>query len=120
VYDPREILSEKIRAILTRRGVKARDYLDVYLIEKEFGVLLEEVFGCVREKIGFTLSLYARYRENLEEKKATVMVTPFTWGEEKGLLLKEIDEKEFYKYIEKLRVFLKKVIEDLSEKEKGS
>jgi predicted nucleotidyltransferase component of viral defense system len=115
VYDPREILSEKIRAILTRKGVKARDYLDVYLIEKKFGVSLEEVFGCVVEKIGFTLNLYAKYRENLEEKKATVMSTPFTWGEEKGLLLKEIDEKEFYKHIEKLKVFLKKVIEGLSE-----
>lgn len=120
VYDLREILSEKIRAILTRRGVKARDYLDVYLIVKEFGVLLEEVFGCVIEKIRFTLGLYARYRENLEEKKVTILSAPFTWGEEKGLLLKEVDEKEFYKYFENLTVFLKRVIEDLSEKEKGS
>ena len=47
VYDPQEILSEKIRAILTRQGTKARDYLDVYLIEKNFGISLDEVFGCV-------------------------------------------------------------------------
>ena len=48
------------------------------------------------------------------------MSTPFNWGEEKGLLLKEIDEKDFYKFIEKLRVFLKKVIESLPEREKSS
>ena len=120
VYDPREILAEKIRAILTRQGTKARDFLDVYLIDKEFGISLEDIFGCIIEKIRFTLNLYARYRENLEEKKSTIMSMPFNWGEEKGLLLKEIDEKDFYKFIEKLRVFLKKVIEGLPEGEKSS
>jgi predicted nucleotidyltransferase component of viral defense system len=88
VYDPQEILSEKIRAILTRQGTKARDYLDVYLIEKNFGISLDEVFDCVVAKTRFTLNLYARYRDNLEEKKTTIMSTPFNWGEEKGLLLK--------------------------------
>ena len=122
IYDPREILSEKIRAILTRQGTKARDFLDVYLINKEFGISLEEVYscGCVIEKTKFTLNLYARYRENLEEKKPTIMSSPFNWGEEKGLLLKEIDEKDFYKFVEKLRAFLKKVIEGLPEREKSS
>ena len=120
VYDPREILSEKIRAILTRQGTKARDFLDVYLIEKEFNISLEDVSSSIIEKIKFSLNLYERYRENLEEKKAIFMSTPFIWGEEKGLLLKEIDNKDFYKFIEKLRAFLKKIIEDLSEKEKSS
>ncbi|MGD0645310.1 MAG: nucleotidyl transferase AbiEii/AbiGii toxin family protein [Candidatus Bathyarchaeia archaeon] len=120
VYDPREILSEKIRAILTRRAIKARDFLDVYLIQKEFSISLEEVFGCAIEKTRFTLNLYARYRENLEEKKPTIMSTSFNWGEEKGLLLKEIDEKDFYKFVEKLRVYLKEVINGLPETEKSS
>jgi predicted nucleotidyltransferase component of viral defense system len=51
VYDVREILAEKIRAILTRRGIKARDFLDAYLIVKTFGVSLDNVFSCVVEKI---------------------------------------------------------------------
>ncbi len=119
-YDCHEILAEKIRAILTRQGTKARDFLDVYLIEKEFNISVEDVFSCALEKTKFTLNLYARYRENLKNKRSTVLSTPFSWGEEKGLLLKEIDEKDFYKFIEKLRVFLKKVIESLPEKEKSS
>lgn len=120
VYDPREILAEKIRAILTRQGTKARDFLDVYLIDKKFGVSLEAILACVLEKTKLTLNLYARYRNGLEEKKSTITSTPFTWGEEKGLLLKEIDEKDFYKYVEKLRIFLMKAIESLSKTESSS
>lgn len=119
VYDCREILAEKIRAILTRQGTKARDYLDVYLIEKQFGIPLDEIYACVFDKTQFTLNLYERYRQNLEEKKRTLLSTPFNWGEEKGLLLKEIDEKDFYKFIEKLKAFLKKVIDSLPESEKS-
>jgi predicted nucleotidyltransferase component of viral defense system len=117
VYDPAEILAEKIRAILTRRGTKARDFLDVYLINKTFGIPLDDIFSCIIEKTNFTLDLYARYRENLEEKRPTILSTPFSWGEEQGLLLKEIDEKDFYKFIEKLKAFLKKVIDGLPETE---
>ena len=42
-----------------------------------------------------------------------VMSAPFTWGEEKGLLLKDIDEKEFYSFLEKLKAFLKKVVDGI-------
>ena len=36
IYDIREILSEKVRALLTREGTKARGFLDVYLIYKQY------------------------------------------------------------------------------------
>jgi predicted nucleotidyltransferase component of viral defense system len=114
VYDVREILAEKIRAILTRRGIKARDFLDVYLIGKVFGVSLDEVFSCVVEKLEFTLALYGRYRQNLEAKKVTFLSAPFSWGDEKGLLLKEIDDKDFYCFIENLRGFLERVVNNLA------
>lgn len=113
VYDCHEILAEKIRAILTRQGTKARDYLDVYLIEKQFRIPLDDIYNCVLEKTDFTLNLYKRYRQNLEEKKQTLLSTPFNWGEEKGLLLKEIDEKDFYKFIDRLKALLKKIIDNL-------
>jgi len=118
VYDCHEILAEKIRAILTRQGTKARDYLDVYLIEKQFGIQLDDIFTCALEKARFTLNHYERYRQNLEEKKQTLLSTPFNWGEEKGLLLKEIDEKDFYKFTERLRAFLTKVMDSLFEAER--
>ena len=113
IYDCHEILAEKIRAILTRKGTKARDFLDVYLIVNKFDISLEDIFSCAIEKTKFALNLYARYRKNLEDKRSTLLSMPFSWGEEKGLLLKEIDEKDFYKFIEKVRVFLKKLVENL-------
>jgi len=114
VYDVREILCEKIRAILTRKGVKARDFLDAYLICKEFMIELEDIHNCSIEKTRFTLCLYEKYRKNLEDKKTLVISAPFTWGEEKSLLLKPIDEKEFYKFLEKLKNFLKNIIDELT------
>lgn len=44
------------------------------------------------------------------------MSTPFNWGEEKGLLLREIDEKDFYKFVEKMKAFLKRIIDNCSAK----
>ncbi len=114
VYDCHEILAEKIRAILTRQGTKARDYLDVYLIEKQVRIPLNDIYACVLEKTQFTLNLYERYRQNLEEKQQSILSTPFNWGEEKGLLLKEIDEGDFYKFVDnRLKTFLKTVIDNL-------
>jgi hypothetical protein len=114
VYDVREILCEKIRAILTRRGTKARDFLDVYLICRKFKIGLEDICGCSVGKTRFTLCLYERYRRNLEEKKTVVLSKPFVWGEERDLLLKTVDEMDFYNFIEELKSFLKKVIEELT------
>ena len=58
--------------------------------------------------------------ERIFKRKTTITSTPFIWGEEKGFLLKEIDENDFYKFIEKLGAFLNKIIKDLPEKEKSS
>ena len=113
VYDEREILAEKIRAILTRKGIKARDYVDVYLIENYFSISPNDIFDCIVDKTTFTLDLYARYRKNLEDKKTALLTSPFSWGEEKDLLLKEINEKEFYLSVERLKIFLGKLIERL-------
>ena len=114
VYDIREILSEKIRSILTREGVKARDFVDVYLICKKFNINIENLHQEIVDKTKFMLNLYAKYRRHLAMKKDIVSSgKAFRWGEEGELLLKEIDEKEFYIFREDLGIFLKKVTEEL-------
>lgn len=50
IYDIREILSEKVRAILTREGTKARDFLDVYFICKQFSIKLDRMEPCIARK----------------------------------------------------------------------
>jgi len=112
-YEVREILAEKMRSVLTRGGVKARDYADVYVIWKRFGYKPEDVFDQALEKIRFTLGLYEKYRRNLDARKALLGVEPFTWGEERGILLEEIDEAEFYLFLEQFNGFMLKLVDSL-------
>lgn len=115
VYDIQEILSEKVRSILTRKGIKARDFLDVYLICSKFGINLEDLYDIMVEKTKFVLNLYEKYRKNLEAKKDLIASEKaFTWGEEQELLLSNIDEKEFYKFLRDFSLFLKKITDELA------
>jgi predicted nucleotidyltransferase component of viral defense system len=114
VYDVQEILCEKVRSILTREGFKARDFLDVYLICKKYDLKLEDLLEPIVDKIRFALGIYQKYKENFETKKAVVASEPFRWGEEKRLLLQEIDGQEFDKFLNNFQPFLKKVIEKIS------
>jgi predicted nucleotidyltransferase component of viral defense system len=114
VYEIREILTEKIRSILTRQGIKARDFLDVYLISKKHKIKPEEMYDPIVIKTRFMLDFYKKYRKNLEAKKELVTSKPFIWGEEKELLLQQIDEKELFKFLEKLNPFLESIIEEVS------
>lgn len=110
----REILCEKVRSILTREGFKARDFLDVYLICKKCDLKVEDLLEPIVDKIRFALGIYQKYKENFEAKKAVVTSETFRWGEEKKLLLQEIDAKEFDKFLDNFQPFLKKVIEKIS------
>ncbi len=111
VYDIREILCEKVRALLTREGTKARDFVDVYLIWRKFDIKPEDEQKCIVGKIEFSLKLYAKYRENLKQKIGLLNSGKlFDWGTEKELLLSDIDEGEFYKFLGGFETFLKKIV----------
>jgi len=113
-YDIREIMCEKIRSILTRKGVKARDFADVYFISKKFGTVLEDLKKDIVAKTLFSLKRYAKYRNNFNEKKKLLKTKDiFAWGQEKSLLLAGIDEKEFYAFLDKLATFIPGVVEDV-------
>jgi predicted nucleotidyltransferase component of viral defense system len=115
IYDIREILSEKVRALLTREGTKARDFLDIYLICTKFGVKLDDVEKCIVNKTNFALKLYGKYRTNLKEKVSLMQSGKlFDWGEERALLLAEIDEKGFYSFLSELKEFLEKIVNSLN------
>ena len=116
-YDIQEILSEKVRAMLTRRATKARDFLDIYLIQKNYGPGPKDVESCISKKMELSLGLYERFRTNLREKIKLLNTNAFfDWGGERELLIKEIDEKEFYAYLEKLQEFLRRFVPSLEKK----
>jgi len=115
IYDVREILSEKVRATLTREGAKARDFLDIYFICKQFGIKLDRLESCIVKKTNFALKLYSKYRQNLKQKIGPLQSGRlFEWGEEKSLLLLDIDEREFYSFLDEFQRFLKEVIKKLN------
>lgn len=114
IYDLREILSEKVRALLTRRGTKARDFVDVYLICKHYGIKPEDVEECIVKKVNFALRLYARFRYNLKEKMKPLETDKiFDWGQERGLLLADIDVKDFYYFLNQFQDFLRNIVREL-------
>ncbi|HIH95972.1 MAG TPA: nucleotidyl transferase AbiEii/AbiGii toxin family protein [Thermoplasmata archaeon] len=116
-YDIKEILCEKVRAILTRRGIKARDFVDIYLISKVFDIDVAEIRSQIIDKTTFILTMYEKYRKNLEEKIYLLdSGDVFEWGREKNLLLQEINETEFYNFMETFTGTLKDIAMDIHQK----
>lgn len=80
--------------------MKARNFVDAYLISKEKGVNLRGLEKETIGKIQLMLDLYERFRNNFSEKRELLESGEFfSWGKEKELLLTEIDEENFYAYI---------------------
>ncbi len=71
-YDPREIAAEKCRAILTRKAAKGRDVLDVYLLEKKFGVRIEELRDAIQAKLDLAMRYGDKYADNMELAEANI------------------------------------------------
>jgi predicted nucleotidyltransferase component of viral defense system len=114
-YDIREILCEKVRAILTRRGTKARDFVDVYLIARKLNEDIPKYESEMIDKTRFTLDMYEKYRLNLKRKSDLIRSKElFSWGWERELLLKELDEKAYTIFVNEFSDFLIRVIEDLA------
>ena len=79
-YSEKEILCEKVRAVLTRRAQKLRDFYDLYMLEKS-GFKIEEIKEEAVTKIKACLN-YKRYGVNLERNRkslelSSVMEEPF-------------------------------------------
>ena len=117
VYDIREILCEKIRAILTRRGTKARDFVDVFLISKQMGIKPANMEEQITNKTLFTLELYDKYRNNLKNKIILLESGKFfDWGCEKDMLILKLDEIDFYVFLNQLQKFLKEIAQRINSK----
>ena len=93
VYDLREIASEKIRAILTRRGFKTRDLIDLYKLSTK-GITIASVKKSAIIKTSMMLK-YEKYSTNIVKKTIHTHL-----GDEEHLMIITL-EKEYYSYIKK-------------------
>ena len=113
-YDLREISCEKMRAILTRAGIKVRDYLDLYYIAKFQKVDLLSLRPFVIQKLRYAIKQFSKYQDNLVLKKKLLSSEGlFRWSEEKSMLLRKLDENEFGSFVKDIEDLLKSVIADL-------
>lgn len=102
VYSPEEFCCEKIRSIITRRGVKIRDFIDLYYLYKS-GVNYSNLENEIILKTRYMLR-YEKYRKNLT-KNLTDLVN---FGEEKIISLEPIP-KGFYNFSKKIINFCEKL-----------
>lgn len=100
-----EILSEKLRAILTRKGIKTRDAIDIYLILQKQKKNLNSYEADALTKTRFMLK-YKKYKQNLKDKKFDGL---FGRSEEQRLLIKPLDSETFLTFQKELVEFLEKL-----------
>ncbi|MFH0875428.1 MAG: nucleotidyl transferase AbiEii/AbiGii toxin family protein [archaeon] len=103
-YDLREILVEKARAILTRKSIKTRDFIDIYLITQKINKKIELFEDEIIKKTIFMLK-YEKYKQNLKEKIETGKW--YKSDDESYLLLKPINA--FSEYSVKLSAYLSEI-----------
>jgi len=110
-YDPREILAEKGRAILTRQAAKTRDLVDLFLLETHLGLRIEDHLDAVEAKTRTAVEQAHRYREHLElaEGRFDLLLEE----DVRPLLLKPIDEAAFGAYRERALGVLAEVAQKL-------
>ena len=112
VYDIKEIGAEKVRAILTRRGIKARDFVDLYLINKKTGIF--RLKNSIIKKVKFMLG-YEKYLFNLKEKDLNIKFKE----DYKQLMLINLDDG-FTVFVDELYDFLKTLKKDIIDTEKNN
>jgi predicted nucleotidyltransferase component of viral defense system len=107
IYDIKELFCEKVRAILTRRGIKERYFIDCYLISKRYWFSYKELEKEILEKTKFMLGLYTKYQTNMEENLKALSVDSFPFGSESHFLLTKIDTEDYYRFVKEFIAYLK-------------
>jgi len=107
-YDLREIASEKVRAVLTRRGTKARDIIDLYMLS-ERGISIKSVRKEAMEKIRAMMK-YMKYSKNMLAK--TDMIRAVDIEKERYLLVTDIGE-DFWSFSDTASSELKEIRQEL-------
>ena len=108
-YDLNEILLEKVRAVLTRKGFKARDFIDIYKITNGDINKLKKLEKKIIEKTKFSL-IHEKYEENIKQKINSEL---YKIGDEEKLLINPL-KKDFYDFIKDLEKYIQEIIKKIS------
>ena len=106
-YNLKEIAAEKIRVVLTRRGTKARDVIDLYLLSKK-GISIKKVRKEAVEKIKAMLR-YMKYSKNIMAKE---LGGKSDIEKERYLLIDNLGD-DFWKFSESVQDELKEIAKEV-------
>ncbi len=115
VYDLREIASEKVRALLTRKGVKTRDIVDLYFIEKKHKLHISAHKDACIEKVNFAIKSYEKYKNAFVARELSFEKSIFL-EDVSHLMLIELNRKDFDAFAKRLFTFLNDVVVDIKRK----
>lgn len=110
-YDPREIFTDKARAIMTRIAYKFRDTIDIYTLENQYGYTIPDYKNPIKRKTRFMLDLYNRYKENIET--ATIPNTDHLPDGETKLLIHH-PPKDLHKNIQRINTQIQQLQTELT------
>lgn len=108
VYDEKEILCEKVRAILTRRTQKLRDFYDLFMLYKS-GYKIEALKEQIIVKIKACLH-YRRYRANLERNRKSLEFSAVSEDPFERELFVTKPPKDFDAFLERLPGALREIM----------
>jgi predicted nucleotidyltransferase component of viral defense system len=111
VYNIEEILLEKYRAILTRKALKARDFIDIFLILRYIKKKPQIYTQKILDKTKFMLNKYKKYNHNLKLRRK--LGFKYIVGEESKLLIKKINLHDLKTFNNKQILFLEEIIKKL-------
>lgn len=121
-YTIKEILIEKIRAILTREGkINERDIFDLFLLEKighnSKNGDIEKIKEKIRQGIGFKQNRWGEIQKIKKVEERFNQLEDNLEEEIKTMNLKDYDSQEYKKFFKELKEFLTQL--DLSNLEKN-
>lgn len=106
-YSLKEILCEKIRALLTRQAFKLRDVYDVFMIEKA-GMKVENFREEIMKKIVAAMK-FERYRKSVERSAESIELESVISDPYELEIFISKPESEFFSFAKKLENFLREI-----------
>ena len=113
VYDVKEIVAEKLRSLLTRRAIKARDAVDLLFIYQKFKIHPKDLMSESEEKTLFAINAYEKYKEHFLTAKDKLSTAVFSYDEVKHLVITPLKKEEFDSFIEMLKPLLNVLMEKI-------
>ncbi len=117
-YDIREILVEKVRALITRKGVSARDIYDIVAIEQRTDLRVSDLEEEIMKKIEFALR-FEKYKKELFHKIESLLGMRdrdvLKMLDDEGIPVPKDSQEEFFKTFNEVRKLLSHIEEHFND-----